>query len=219
MAGGKSDFLELELLDHVLGSADYTPPTNTHIALFTAAPSDSGGGTEVTGGSYARVDKTNDLTNWPAAASGAKSNGTAITFPQATANWGECVAWGIFDAGAAGNLLYWGYLRNGTPLDAPGTATDTGDLFTSYGHGLANNDRVVFTAPPGGTLPTGITAGTIYHVISVTADTFQVSATQGGAAVALTANGEFIAHRILPKTVNDGDTASFAVGDLDITED
>jgi hypothetical protein len=52
MAGGKSDYLELELLDHVLGGADYSRPSPVHVALFTATPSDSGGGTEVSGNNY-----------------------------------------------------------------------------------------------------------------------------------------------------------------------
>lgn len=107
MAGSKSDFLELELLDHVLGNAAYTAPATVYVALYTAAPTDAGGGTEVTGGSYARKDVTNNATNWPAAAAGAKANGTTITFVTATASWGTVVAFGIFDALTVGNLLYW----------------------------------------------------------------------------------------------------------------
>ena len=53
MAGSKSDYLENEILDHVLGGADYSRPATVYIALYTAAPTDAGGGTEVTGGSYA----------------------------------------------------------------------------------------------------------------------------------------------------------------------
>ena len=107
MAGSFSDFLELELLDHVFGAAAYTAPVTLYIALFTAAPTDAGGGTEVTGGSYARVAVTNNATNFPAASAGAKSNGTEIAFTAATADWGTVVALGIFDAASAGNLLAW----------------------------------------------------------------------------------------------------------------
>ena len=107
MAGSKSDFLENELLDHVLGNAAYTAPATVYIALYTVVPTDAGGGTEVSGGAYTRVASTNDATNWPAASAGAKSNGTAITFTTATADWGTVVAFGIFDALTAGNLLYW----------------------------------------------------------------------------------------------------------------
>lgn len=107
MAGSFSDFLELELLDHVFGAAAYTAPVTLYVALYTAAPSDSGGGTEVTGGSYARVAVTNNATNFPAASGGAKSNGTAITFPAPTANWGTVVALAILDAASGGNFLAW----------------------------------------------------------------------------------------------------------------
>jgi hypothetical protein len=112
MAGSKSDFLENELLDHVLGNAAYSAPATVYVALYTAAPTDAGGGTPVSGGSYARKDVTNNATNWPAAAAGVKSNGTTITFATATANWGTIVAVGIFDAVTGGNLLYWATLTN-----------------------------------------------------------------------------------------------------------
>ena len=107
MAGSFSDFLELEVLDHVFGAAAYTAPVTLYVSLFTVAPTDAGGGTEATGGSYARVAVTNNATNFPAASAGAKSNGTAITFPTATASWGSCVAMGVHDAASAGNLLAW----------------------------------------------------------------------------------------------------------------
>ena len=117
---GKSDFLELEILDHVLGNAAYTAPATVYVALFTAAPTDAGGGTEVTGGSYARAAVTNNATNFPAAAAGAKSNGTEIAFAAATASWGTVVAFGVFDALTVGNLLYWG-------LVTPNKAVGNGD--------------------------------------------------------------------------------------------
>jgi hypothetical protein len=105
---GKSDFLELEVLDHVLGNSPYTAPATVLVALYTAAPTDSGGGTEVSAGGYARVSVANNPTNWPAAAFALKSNGTDIVFGVPTANWGTVGWFGIFDPG--GNLLYWGDL-------------------------------------------------------------------------------------------------------------
>ena len=122
MAGSKSDFLELELLDHVLGNAAYTAPATVYLALYTVAPTDAGGGTEVTGGSYARKDVTNNVTNWPAAAAGAKSNGTEITFVTATADWGTVVAFAIFDAITAGNMLYWADLTQSKLISNGDTA-------------------------------------------------------------------------------------------------
>lgn len=108
MAGGKSDFLELELLDHVLGNAAYSAPATVYIALYTATPSDAGGGTEVSGGSYVRKSVANNATQWPAAAAGAKANGEIIEFVEASADWGEIQAFGIHDAVTAGNMMYWG---------------------------------------------------------------------------------------------------------------
>lgn len=122
MAGSKSDYLENELLDHVLGGGDYSRPATVYIALFTAAPTDAGGGTEVTGGSYARKAVTNNATNWPAASGGAKSNGTAIEFVTATADWGTVVAFAIFDAATDGNMLYWGDLTASKSVDSGDTA-------------------------------------------------------------------------------------------------
>ena len=107
MPGSFADYLENELLDHVFGGGDFTRPGTLYIGAFTVAPTDSGGGTEVTGGSYARKAVTNDATEFPAASGGAKSNGNAIEFVEATANWGSVVAIGIFDAVTAGNMLAW----------------------------------------------------------------------------------------------------------------
>lgn len=107
MASSFADYLENKLLDHVFGATVYTAPATLYVALFTAAPTDAGGGTEVTGGSYARVAVTNNVANFPNAAAGAKSNGNPITFATATADWGTVVAAGIYDAAAAGNLIGW----------------------------------------------------------------------------------------------------------------
>ena len=106
-----SDYLEKKVQDLVLGGVAFTAPA-THVALFTVAPSDTGGGTEVTGGAYGRVAVTNNTTNWPVATgvTAAKSNGTVITFATATASWGTVVAFGIMDATTVGNLLWWGDL-------------------------------------------------------------------------------------------------------------
>jgi hypothetical protein len=59
----------------------------------------------------------------------------------------------------------------------------TPGVFTKNGHGLIANDIVAFSTT--GALPTGLTANTLYYVIAtdLTADTFKVSASQGGAAV------------------------------------
>ena len=52
------------------------------------------------------------------------------------------------------------------------------------GHGRQASEAVVFTST--GTLPTGITAGTTYYVLSPLANSFNISATPGGAAINFT---------------------------------
>ena len=107
MAGSFSDFLENSILNHVYGNQAYTSPSTMFVGLYTGAPTDCGGGTEVSGGAYVRTSVLNDTANWPSAADGALSNGTAISFSTATADWGTVVAFGVFDSCAAGNLLSW----------------------------------------------------------------------------------------------------------------
>lgn len=92
-----------------------------YVALLTAAPSDTGGGTEVSGGSYARVAVNATLANFAGTQSaasttassgtgGTTSNNGAITFPAPTANWGVCSHFAIYDKATSGNLLVWGAL-------------------------------------------------------------------------------------------------------------
>ena len=127
--GSKSDYLENQLLDLVLGDGGtFSHLATVYVALYTVTPSDSGGGTEVTGGSYSRVAVTNDATNFPDASGGAKANGTAITFPTPTANWGTIVAFAILDASTAGNLLYWGAIT-------PNKTVNNGDPAPSFAVG------------------------------------------------------------------------------------
>lgn len=90
-------------------------PTTTYVGLFTTAPSTDASasytGTEVSGGSYARVAVTSS-SGWSAISGGSTapsqiSNAGTITFPTPTASWGTVVAIGIFDAATTGNLLWW----------------------------------------------------------------------------------------------------------------
>ena len=85
-----------------------TRPTTIFCGLFTAAGTpESGTVTEVTGGSYARVDVTSAF---GAPTNGAGSNTAAVTFAAPTANWGTVTHFGIFDASTGGNLIAYGTL-------------------------------------------------------------------------------------------------------------
>jgi hypothetical protein len=72
------------------------------------------------------------------------------------------------------------YIRNTTPLST--TATSSASTITATAHGMAVGDRVRFTALGG---MTGVDTSTLYYVVTVSANTFQVSATSGGAAISL----------------------------------
>jgi hypothetical protein len=94
--------------------------------LFTVAPSDAGGGTEVSTGvwtNYVRAAITNNATNFPAASGGLKSNGTVVSFGTASISGTAptIVGFAIYDASTSGNLLYWSsftgqVVSNGSPI-------------------------------------------------------------------------------------------------------
>lgn len=111
MAGSATDVFEKKILDYIFRNASMgLDGTNVWVGLFTAAPSDSAAGTEVTGGSYARVAVVRTGAGWNAATGTSPAltdNTGAITFPTATGSWGTVTHFGIFDAATAGNLLYW----------------------------------------------------------------------------------------------------------------
>ena len=90
--------------DAILGSGT---PATVYARLFTGATDGLNGGTEVTGPSYAAVSVTNNATNFPAAAGGAKSNANAIVFPTSGGAWSggtgiNCVR--MYDAATGGTL-------------------------------------------------------------------------------------------------------------------
>lgn len=119
----KSNFEKNRLMNFRYGNTAYVPPATVYVALFTAAPTATTPGTEVVGGAYARIAVTNNVANWPAAVSGVQSNGTAINFAQATADWGTIAAMGIFDALTGGNLLDF------APMPAPLQTVLSGQQF------------------------------------------------------------------------------------------
>lgn len=102
------------------------PNTPSHIALFTTTPADDAtGGVEVSGGSYARQAFAKNGTNWGSSAAGAPStiqSLLAVTFPQATANWGTIQSWGYFTAISAGTLLFFASLDTAKAVNNGDTA-------------------------------------------------------------------------------------------------
>ncbi len=165
-------------------------------SLHTAFPG-STGASEVTGGTYARVAPT-----WASAASRNVSTSATITFNVPS---GNTVVWSGYWDTVPSPDVYQGYL----PLKQSGDwgplsfqVNQTANEILIEGSGVANDDRIVFY---NGTPPTGLTEGTVYWAVGVTADdpdTFQASATQGGAAIGLTSAGsdDTVVSQVRPET-------------------
>lgn len=101
----KTYFLDNSFLNAALRQVAYTSPVAVYVALFTAAPTVAGGGTEVSGGAYARQTVV-----FTAPVNGQCSNVADVLFPIATSAWGTIVAFGVYDAASGGNLLYFNNL-------------------------------------------------------------------------------------------------------------
>jgi hypothetical protein len=129
-----SNYLENEVLDHVLGEGarDFTPPT-LYVALFSGTASDvsaaleSGtmantagnwGNFEINTGGYVRQS-----INFATASSGSAASNVTVTFPQATANYDNPSSGGstvnyvaiidqVDDGSSTANVLFYGALTN-----------------------------------------------------------------------------------------------------------
>lgn len=93
-----------------------TRPTTWYIGLFTTDPGETGSGTEVSGGSYARTAVTLSVSGNLA------TNSAAVEFTAATASWGTITHIGVMDASTAGTMIVH------AALDAS-KAIATGDVF------------------------------------------------------------------------------------------
>lgn len=112
---GFSTYLQQEVLDHIVGKTAYTMPT-AYIALYTAAPTDAGGGTEANYTGYAR--KATAGSDWAAASGTLATNATVLAFPACTGGSNTITHFGLFDAGSGGNLLLWGALTASLAVSA-----------------------------------------------------------------------------------------------------
>jgi len=123
---GFTNYLEDKVIAHLFGGTAYTAPGTWYVGLFTAAPSDSAAGTEVSGGAYSRQSVA-----WTIATSGVAqaSNTAALTWSAATTDWG-LVQWaGVFDASSSGNLVAFEVLTKTDFSTANPKTVNTGDIF------------------------------------------------------------------------------------------
>ncbi|MCB1833937.1 MAG: hypothetical protein KDH19_10965 [Geminicoccaceae bacterium] len=146
----------------------------THLAVHSAYPGATGA-SEV---SSARV-----AAGWGSAAARELDLSAAVSLSMPA---GSTAAWvSRWSAISGGSFL------GATPIGGSGSkevqVDTTADTIVSEGHGFSNGDRVVFY---NGTAPGGLTAGNEYFVVGSTADSFQVSASDGGAVINLTSDGD-----------------------------
>ena len=115
-----NDYTESLVLNWLFTTNSATRPTAWYVGLFTSAPSDTGGGTEVSGSAYARKDTGTIAVSGTATTA---TNSAAIEFAAASGgNWGT-IGWAaVFDASSGGNMLAW------APLTTSRTIND-GDVF------------------------------------------------------------------------------------------
>ena len=106
-----SNTFETRVLTWVFTNSSATRPTAWFVALYTGAPNDAGGGTEVSGGAYARQAVTFSVSGDTA------TNAGAIEYPTATAGYGTVTHVGIFDASTGGNLIAYAALTASKTID------------------------------------------------------------------------------------------------------
>jgi len=209
------------------GTAIPTAPTTFYLAAFTVMPANDGtGGTEVTigQGGYARIAVTNNTTNFPAVTTPTGNNpvvsslAVSFSFPIATANWSSganIVGYGLYSAATGGTFLGSAYAL--TQIVIGDVSTTTGLITFSSVHNRSAGDAVGFFESNGtnASLPTGFNPynTTQYYVLStnLTTTAYEVSLTQGGAAVVPTTTGvgAFFAGQSYVQPVLNGQTLTF----------
>lgn len=109
-----SNYGERLALDITTNAVSGNTPANTRfVALYTVAPGETGGGTEVSGNGYLRraITFAPSATD-PGTGVTSASNTAEVLFPTATGDWGTIVAMAILDASTAGNMIWYGNLQS-----------------------------------------------------------------------------------------------------------
>jgi hypothetical protein len=101
-----SDFTELNFMMHIFRTGTWAKPGALWVSLHTGSLADDGTGTEVSGGSYGRIQRDPLDANWSySGVGGVITNVADIQFASPTADWGLIIWAGVWDAATVGNLL------------------------------------------------------------------------------------------------------------------
>jgi hypothetical protein len=134
LAGFLTDYTNNKVLDQVFGASAWKPPERLYLGLSTSIAVKTGEVSEPLDGGYARVAVANDLSNFPSALGGTKSNGAAVTFAMPTANWGTVTTVFIADALTGGNVIAMADLPVSKAINSRASAPTiaVGALFLSH---------------------------------------------------------------------------------------
>jgi hypothetical protein len=119
-----SNFAEKLVLDFLMTTGAAVRPTSWFLALYTAAPSDAGGGTEVSGAGYVRKAVTFGAAATPG---GTTSNTGVVSYTAVGGVYGVVTHCAIFSAVSGGNMLWHG------AMVAPRTINDSDTLSFAIG--------------------------------------------------------------------------------------
>ena len=204
----------LALVGDATGIVGSTSAGSLYMALHTAYPGEAGNQTtsECAYTSYARVAVARTSGGFTASANPAV-NAALIQFVAATGGSETATHWSIGTASSGtGKILASGPLTTSGAAPQVFTALTT-DVVTAPGHGFSVSDRVQFFSILGVALPTGITAGVNYFIKTVPdANTFTISATDGGATLDITAVGAGICIKTTVLAISVNVRPEFAAG-------
>jgi len=181
----------------------------TNHGLYMSAHSaySASGANELTGGSYARVAVT-----WGAPSGNVLSlSGTPYTINCPASSTVAFI--GFWDASTSGNFQGMSANAAGASPYAFAAPSSTGILLAP-GSAYAANQTVVVFPTGGSTLPTGLTAGVVYYIKSPSSDSFQLSATNGGSAITLSADGAGYVQAVNVETFSGAGSLSVTSGSM-----
>lgn len=135
MAGSASNYFENAIGKAVFQGVTFTPSATLYVALTSDIPTDASTGAACSElpspAGYARQSLAANATNWgvDTTTNNAFSNNVQISFPQATADWGNISGVVIADSATigAGNIYFWG------SLTTPKSIANTDQLIVASG--------------------------------------------------------------------------------------
>lgn len=206
MAGNLTDTAEGLILDHINGTAAWTPtaPLKLRILQTVTATPESAAGTAYSG-------STDQTISFAAQSGSTAASNVTCSFTGLAV--GDIPGWEIYDTNGSPKRIWFGVW---SPKQVTAAVAAT-DQLTVTAHGYTVGQKIVFIADPSQstkTVPAGITVGTVYFVKTVVdANTITISATSGGTTVDITADGAATVGAV-KSIANAGDTFQVASGAL-----